>query len=298
MKKILIITVLAGFCSMTQAQQLQTSSFYDMQGVLHNPSTAGVYKNNFVGLTYRNQWSGISGTPKTMTVFGSFDLPKQRIGVGGFVYNDQTGPTSRAGAIISLAKHIVMKDNDILSFGIETEFQQYSIDKTKLSASLGNDPVLGGNTNHLNFDAGFGISYTGSKLQLGASVMQLVQSQLNFYSGNLTRTDQARLYRHFYIHGAYKWDVDGHTTITPNMMWIMLPNAPSTFQATVRVEHNEMIWWGLGIRANQNYMASVGVNIMKKLSLGYCYDTYQTPLSLFDGGSSASEFLLRYNFVK
>ncbi|MEP6673747.1 MAG: type IX secretion system membrane protein PorP/SprF [Ferruginibacter sp.] len=296
--KHIITAFFIGLVSIVNAQQLQTSSMYDMQGILHNPSTAGVYENNFIGITYRSQWSGISGSPKTSTVFGSFNLPKQQIGIGGYLYQDITGPTSRTGLDLSLAKHIVMANKGILSLGIETRLEQYALDKGKLAATLGNDPVLGGSDNRFKYDAGFGISYTGKKVEAGVSVSQLVQSKLNFYSGNLTRSEEGMLYRHYYAHAAYHWDVDGVTTITPNALLIYLPNAPASFQAGARVEHNKIFWWGVGYRLHQSYMLSAGVNINKKLTIGYAYDDYINPISNFDNGSSAHEILIRYNFVK
>lgn len=282
----------------TQAQQLQTSSFYDMQGVLHNASTAGTAAQNFIGATYRTQWSGISGNPKTATVFGSFEIPQQKMGVSAYVYNDRTGPTSRTGVQVAVAKHIPVGNDGKLSFGIESRFQQFAINQAKLTQTLGDDPVLAGSDNQFKYDAGLGVSYTGKKLQIGASVSQLVQSKLSFYNGNLSRNEQARLYRHYYGHASYKWDVDGSTTITPNILFIYLPNAPLEFQGTVRVEHKELVWWGIGVRAHQNLMLSVGLNATKNLSIGYGYDFYNAPLSLFDGGSNAHEVLIRYRFTK
>ncbi|HRF16588.1 MAG TPA: type IX secretion system membrane protein PorP/SprF, partial [Chitinophagaceae bacterium] len=70
----ILVCLLAAVVS-GKAQQLQTSSMYDLQGVYHNPSTAGTQGFNFVGASYRTQWSGFSGSPKTATVFGSFELP-------------------------------------------------------------------------------------------------------------------------------------------------------------------------------------------------------------------------------
>src|SRR5687768_5876314 len=114
MKKIILLTAIMAGAVIAKTQQLQSSSLYDMQGVLHNASMAGIQQSDDVkgiaGITYRDQWSGISGSPKTMTIFGSFALPKHKIGVAGYVYNDQTGPTSRTGVELSLAKHILFND--------------------------------------------------------------------------------------------------------------------------------------------------------------------------------------------
>jgi type IX secretion system PorP/SprF family membrane protein len=298
MKKInsVIIVLLVSLTSFSQ--QLQTSSLYDLQGVFHNASMAGTAKNNFVGASYKSQWQGISGRPKTMTAFGSFALPNQKLGIGAYIYNDVTGPTSRTGLQLSVAKHIPLQNGGTLSFGIENRIQQYALNKTKLAQTLGSDPVLAGKENSFKYDAGVGASYTSEQFQLGVSVSQLIQSKLDFYSGNLTRTEQARLYRHYYIHSLYNWNVDGETVITPNVLFIYLPNAPLEFQGGVRVEHKNSLWYGVSVRAKQSILLSAGVRLNKKFLIGYSFDIYRTPLSIFDGGSNGHEFVLRYDLTK
>jgi type IX secretion system PorP/SprF family membrane protein len=296
MRKYIMILLVAAIAGKSGAQQLQTSSMYDLQGVFHNPSTAGI--QNIAGVSYRAQWDGISGAPRTATAFGSFELPSLKIGLGGYIYNDKTGPTSRTGIQLAFAKHIPTSNGGKFSLGIEARGQQYSIDRAKLTATLGADPAIGTSENRFVFDAGFGVSYTGKKLQLGASVSQLVQSKLNFYTANLNTSEQARLYRHYFFHGSYKWNVDGETTITPNFLMIYLPNAPTEFQGGVRVEHKELFFWGLSLRARQSFTLSAGLHVHKKFTIGYAFDIYQTPVSVFDAGANAHEMLLRYNFSK
>jgi type IX secretion system PorP/SprF family membrane protein len=276
---------------------LQTSSLYVLQGIFHNPSMAGVDGGIF-GVSYRTQWSSISGAPKTMTAFGAVALHNLKIGLGGYIYNDQTGPTSRTGISLAFAKHIETSNGGLFSLGIEAKGQQYKLDRQKLTETLGADPAIGASDNKFVFDAGFGVSYTGKKLQLGASVSQLVQSKLNFYTGNLSRTEEGRLYRHYFFHGSYKWNVDEATTIIPNLLVIYMPNAPTEYQGGVRVEHNDIFWWGLGYRAKQSWMLSAGIHIRKKFTIGYSFDIYETPVNVFQEGSNAHELLLRYNFSK
>ncbi len=302
MKKIIIAAALISSSVAVKSQQLQSSSFYDMQGLLHNPSLAGVNQDKevkgIVGATYRQQWSGISGSPKTFTAFGSFELEKLKAGIGAYAYNDKTGPTSRTGVALQLSKHVRFNDGGVFALGLEARVQQYAIDMSKIEASLPGDPVLGAKDNRFKFDAGFGISYSNEKFQVGAAVSQLIQSKLDIYTGNLNRTEEARLYRHYYLTGRYNWNVDGSTTISPNFMVIYLPNAPVEVTGGARVEHNKLLWWGLGYRSTQSWMLSAGLHINKKISLGYAYDIYNAPISSFDGGHNAHEFLLRFNFVK
>jgi type IX secretion system PorP/SprF family membrane protein len=243
-------------------------------------------------------WSGIAGSPVTALVYGSTFLEKANIGVGAYLYSDVTGPTSRRGIQTSYAYHIPTNNGGTFSVGLEARFQQFAIDKAMLIDALGNDPVMGGATNRFKGDAGLGLAYTAKKWQLGMSVSQLIQSALNFYSGSLTRIEEARLYRHFYLHGSYQWKVDANTTVTPNFLVIYLPNAPTELQAGARVEHRELFWWGLSLRARQSWMLSAGVKVQKKLMLGYSFDIYSSPLSVFDKGPNAHEVVLRYQFLK
>lgn len=297
MKKILAILLLA-VSGPIWGQQLMTSSLYDLQGNLHNPAVAGVSKKTTMGASYRSMWSGIAGSPVTALVYGSTFLEKANLGVGAYLYSDVTGPTSRRGIQTSYAYHIPTNSGGTFSVGLEARFQQFAIDKAMLIDALGSDPVMGGAANRFKGDAGVGLAYTAKKWQLGMSVSQLIQSALNFYSGSLSRTEEARLYRHFYLHGSYQWKVDANTTVTPNFLVIYLPNAPTELQAGARIEHRELFWWGLSLRARQSWMLSAGVNVQKKLMLGYSFDIYSSPLSVFDKGPNAHEVLLRYQFLK
>jgi type IX secretion system PorP/SprF family membrane protein len=191
-----------------------------------------------------------------------------------------------------------MQNGAQFSVGLEARFQQFAIDKAMLIDALGNDPVMGGAATRFKGDAGLGVAYTSAKWQLGASVSQLIQSKLDFYTGNLQRNEEARLYRHFYLHGSYQWQVDANTRIIPNFLVIYLPNAPTELQAGARVEHRELFWWGLSLRARQSWMLSTGIKLQKKMTIGYSFDIYSTPLSVFDQGPNAHELLLRYQLSK
>jgi len=300
MKKLIIAAAFIASAAATKAQQLHSSSFYDLQGIMQNPALAGVHQDaeikGYAGATYRQQWSNISGAPKTFSAFGSFELPQLKAGIGAYAYNDKTGPTSRTGVAAQFSKHIRFNDGGVFSLGLEARLQQYSVDMNKLAESLPNDPVLGAQDNRMKFDAGFGIAYTNKQWQFGASVSQLVQSKLDVYTGNLSRTDEAKLYRHYYFSGKYNWNVDNHTVISPNIMVTYLPNAPTEVVMGARVTHHNLLWWGLGYRTTQSWMLSAGLNIHQKLSLGYAFDIYSAPISSFDGGHNAHEFLLRFNF--
>jgi type IX secretion system PorP/SprF family membrane protein len=299
MKRIQIFALLFLAVLTADAQQITASSFFDMYGVLHNPATAGSKKHASIGGTFRQQWDGIPGGPRTGVIFGNTLLSKARLGIGGYLYNDRAGDLTYTGLQAAIAYHIPMSDNRAsLSFGLEGRFQQFGYDKTKLMQLYPNDPVFMGNENRMKGDAGFGVAFTTAKFQAGASVSQLIQSKLALYEGQGNPTEEAKLYRHYYFHSHYNWDIDESTRIIPNLLAIYLPNAPTEIQGGARVEHNNTFWYGLTYRARQAWMINAGLRIKNRFNIGYSFDIYTTPLSIYDKGSNGHEIMLRYDFIK
>ena len=146
MKRFYFSTLIILSAYVSQGQQLMASSFYDMYGTLHNPANAGSKHYGSIGGTFRTQWSGIPGAPQTALIFGDAYLSKAHLGIGGYIYNDVTGPTTRNGIQMAYAYHIPMKNNASFSLGLEARVLQFSYDRSKLQGSLGaNDPVIAGN---------------------------------------------------------------------------------------------------------------------------------------------------------
>jgi hypothetical protein len=96
------------------------------------------------------------------------------------------------------------------------------------------------------------------------------------------------------MHAAYKWSVDEATQLIPNTLLTYLPNAPLEMQTGVQVTHDELLWYGLSWRLRQGWMLSAGVKVKHKFSIGYSFDFYKSPSSIYEKGSSGHELLLYY----
>ena len=295
MKKIVFLILIVFINTTSKAQQLHSSAFYELQAIIHNPSIAGVAENDVVGINYRTQWGNINGSPKTATMFGSFKLPSQKLGISSYVYSDKTGPTSRTGISVSVAKHIKLGSGNTLSLGIENRFQQFLLDQSKLTEYLGADPAIGNANKNVKYNAGFGISYTTKRLQLGVSVAQLLETKLDNYAGTLTRTQDARLYRHLYANGSYKINFDETVSMIPNFLLIYFPNgnAPTELNLGTRFKYEELCWLGLGVNISGNFNTNFGLNLSKKITIDYAFDFYNQPNLNFS--YEAHELMLRFN---
>ncbi len=293
MKKLFILILIATASLKVAAQQIQTTAFPQLQGFMHNASFAGIGASNFVGATYRTQWSEISGGPKTANLFGSFAMPESKMGMSALVYSDKTGPTSRTGVSISFAKHIDFGNGSVLSMGIENKFQQFRLDQEKIVAAIGADPALANAKGGLNYDAGFGISFINKKLQVGVCVAQLLESELKNYSG-AGRTEVGKLYRHYNLTGAYTIKMNDDITMIPNLLLIYLPNTPAEFNAGARFIFKENI--RIGASASKNFSINFGTTLSKNFSIDYAFDLYNNDNVL--NNLTANEFMLRYHFKR
>ena len=84
-----------------EAQQLPQISQYMLNNYAINPAVSAMYDYYQVKTTIRNQWTGLE-SPKT-TILSIYGKQNEKVALGGTVFNDITGPTSRIGGTISYA---------------------------------------------------------------------------------------------------------------------------------------------------------------------------------------------------
>ncbi len=282
-------------CNGIMAQQIFKISQYTQHNFLYNPAAAGAADNASVGATYRKMWAGIDGSPQTTFLFGDKYFDKKKTGVAVALYDDKTGPTTRTGGQLNLSYHVDMGDNKKILLGLGAQFMQFKVDLSAIAKYIPNDPLLASSGNTFKGDASAGVYYKSPTLNFGISVAQLIQAKLNLIKGT---KEEGKLYRHYFIGGHYNWKTDEDNVLIPNMMIKYLPNTPLDFEIGLRNEYKDFIWVGFNYHQNQSYSAFAGIKADKKLAIGYAFDQYKTPISLFDAGGSAHEISLRYFFTK
>jgi type IX secretion system PorP/SprF family membrane protein len=288
------ILLAVGFCS--SAQQLHFMSQYLQHNSMLNPGAAGISEKNMVGVSYRNQWSSFPGNPKTFMLYEDINLVKLKAGIAGYVYKDETGPTSRTGLQVAYSYHIISKDEkQKLGIGLEFRALQYAIDKSKLTDALGSDPALAGASQKLGIDAGAGVYYTNGKLSAGAAVSQLIQSKLQLADVPNSKLN-GKLYRHYNFIANYEFLTAGDITLIPNALVRVVEHAPTEFEIGVKLDYQKLLWTAVIYKMKQAYTLQAGFKLADKLNVSYSYDVYNTPVSIFDGGSGAHEIGLRYDF--
>lgn len=297
LKKIFFVLVTGIWFTNANAQQIFRIAQFTQHNFLYNPAASGAGDYASVGASYRKMWSGIDGGPQTALFFADKYFEKKKTGVGLFLYDDKTGPTSRTGGQLSLSYSVELGSKQKrLMFGLAGEMLQYKIDKEAIQDYIPGDPLLASSGSKMKADAAAGIYLRTPTINVGISVQNILQAKLDFIKGNTN--PKGKLYRHYFFMANYNWKVDEDNVLIPNALLKYVANTPVDFEAGVRLEHKDMLWLGLSYHHNQSYNAFAGVKINKRFAIGYAYEQYTTPLSLFDDGGGANEIMLRYFFVK
>ena len=290
--KLLLALLFFTFSFSLKSQQIFRLSQYMQHNYLFNPAASGTNNNSSIGITYKTMWSGIEGGPENILLYGDRYFSKNKVGISSFVYNDVTGPTSRSGLEINFSYAIPFSENKKLQFGLGLMGIQERIDKIALQKYIPNDPLIAGVQTKNTGDASGGIYYSSKDINLGISVKQLIQSKLNFITNN--NNPSGRLYRQYYLMGSYNWQTDEENVIVPNFLLKLTENAPTDFEIGSKIIHKNILWTGFNYHRGQDFSAFAGVTLNKKYSIGYAYDLYKTPLSLFDSGGDSHEISLVY----
>ena len=295
MKRISLFAAILFTGALVSGQQLHFTSQYILHNSMYNPAAAGMSENKTtLGITYRDMWAAFPGNPRTFMVYVDHDWTKMNAGLGGYIYRDQTGPTTRTGVQLAYSYHVKTGGNGKLGLGIELRGLQFAIDRSKLSESVIGDPTLMGADKKTTMDAGFGIYYVNGPFSGGAAVSQLISSKLDLASVQGSNL-RARLYRHYNLTSSYRIQTGEDIYLIPNFMLRVVENSPTEFDFGCKVDFQDKIWWALNWRVNQFWSAQMGLKLMKKIGVSYSYDYYVTPLSLFNAGSYAHEVGLNFD---
>ena len=294
LRKILPAIVLSFIFGAAIAQQVPMYSQYIMNGFLINPSFAGRDGYTAVNLTVREQWVGMAGAPSTYAAsfqtrilkdsyISKYTAVKKKIikptkggkvGLGGYVFNDNNGIMKRTGVQFAYAYHISMGRtggirND-LSFGLALTAYQFAVNTNGLIYNH-DDPLLNSYDRSVFIpDFNFGASFTTSKYYLGFSMTNLFRGSLLFADTSITKRTELG---NFYLTGGYKFP------LSPD--WILEPSAfikasdmflkSVQMDLTARVYYKEDYWVGMSYRTNDAIIAMLGLKY-DRFYFAYAFD--------------------------
>lgn len=280
-KHTLLLCSLA-ICNLLSAQQTQLSSLFTYNPVLVNAAETGYNNVTDVSLSFRKQWTGISGTPTTSWISGQTAL-NEKMGLGGILIYDEMAFIKNLNARLNYAYHLKLAKDFKLSFGLGLSLQQSTITTDGIVADDYSDEVLmAGNTSGILFDAEFGTVITFKDLRLGLNTPQLLQPRITVPTSSFETTYDLRSHLNVYL--AYDYKFNEQVKATP-MLFYRRSNASSQFDFFANFEFNKSLILGLGYREGVGVLANVGMRIKNKFQINYAYDFGKSGFGSNAGGS-------------
>ena len=267
-----------------KAQQLPQYTQYFLNDYVMNPAIGGTKGSWIAGLNTRYQWVGIQDAPRTYILSLHGPVRNTRVGLGGYVFSDITGPTRRTGATFSYAYHLPINDDMKLSMGINGGVLQFIVDGSKINMKNQYDVALSSAVQSVILpDAGAGLHLYSDDFFVSFSAPQLLGNRVQFFEDY--EETEARLARHYFLAGGYNFDVVDKFSIEPSAFIKYVEPTPVQFNATLRLIYDEFLWVGASYRSEDAIGFMVGYTLQDNISFGYSYDMPTSEIQNFSTGS-------------
>lgn len=312
-KLIFSILALTITLSMNAQQRAQFSQYYLNQYVL-NPAVGGTEEYTDLKVGFRTQWVGFEGAPTTYYISANTSIGREYgpshnhhkgehkgwHSIGGYIYSDVTGPTSRASGLFSYGYNIPLNKNIRLSLGMFFGFQQFTIDGNRFILRDELDQVLNGVHTSMVPDGQIGAWVYSKYWYFGVAAHQILQSRLTFddvYNISYEGVDISKLANHYFMTGGFNWPVNEYLNIVPSFMVKYVSPAPASVDLNCKFAWDKNKYFaGVSYRTLDSFNCMIGMQFNMRLIGSYSFDLTHSELVKYNTGTH--EILLTYKFLQ
>lgn len=292
-KRPLLFCAAIALCWQAWAQQLPQLTQYQFNDYVFNPAVAGSRPFFEVRSAHRYQWVGIQDSPRTFTLSATSPLGT-KMGLGGYLFTDNVGPTRRTGFQLSYAYHLRLTGDLKLSLALSAGMLQFLIDGSKITFHDPGDPVMDDQLRgELEPDAKFALYLYHPKYWFGASAPQLLRNRVYFLNEEETLS---HMDEHYYLTGGYRFALGPDWKLEPSFLLKYVNPVPMKLDLTATVRYKDTVWLGASYRTNDAYCAMVGYWLKETFQFGYSYDIISSNLRNYSTGTH--EVMLAITFGK
>lgn len=302
-----LMCLFLGISLQVSSQQLSLFSQYRENQTIINPASVGSnylsYEQNLsFGASYRLQWQGIEGAPTTAILRGDYlhkDGSPVSLLTGGYLMNDQTGPTGFTGLYGRIGG--VLSDDPYFS-GIAAALSvgvvQYRVNSSAIRLRQPNDVLSVDDQQKIFPDVGLGVFaykqfekgfFDGDYVYGGISVPQVMGLDLRFKDDD--GEFSTRRVQHYYATVGYYKFFGKNGFIEPSAWVKFTPNAPVNVDFNVRYQMAQNFWIGAGgatagtLHTELGFLIGENLNFDNTLRVGYGFDYYFRPYGPYTGGA-------------
>lgn len=258
-----------------------------------NPAYTGLRGVGSASLISRKQWLNLEGSPFTTSLTLALPFDSLNFGAGFDFMYDNVGPTTTTALFADYSYQIRATQNTRLSFGLKGGFNYLQANVKFLDRYHYDDVYILEYGEYSRFmpNFGVGIYWYGDHFYAGLAIPRLLQNK--YHKETLTVTSASREERHYFIHGAYLFDLAPGMVFKPGITTIMVAGAPVTADFDFSFMFYDRFWIGAMYRISDAVGAYMQVQV-DQFKIGFAYDYSHTRLREFNNGTF--EIMLRYDF--
>lgn len=293
MKKILKVLIFLLAPSSIFGQLTPMTNQYVLNPMTINPSCAGARGALNIAAFYRNQWVGIEGSPKTMTLAVDAPLLDKKIGLGFMLVNDKIGVKKDNQFILNYAYNINIGES-ILSMGLGAGITMTNVSWSDLVVLDPGDDLYQVDTKVFIIpDFSFGLYYTYKNYFAGFSMPQFLTARFNFDKNRYALVNDPKQYNYLFNTGI-ELEYATNFKFFPSVLLTYASGEKLQYDINAHFGFLNLIRIGGSYRNNRSIVAMLQVQLNNQLRIAYSYDFDMGELGRYSAGSH--EVMVRYLF--
>ena len=295
MKRLFITIIIVASSLIGFAQQDAMFTHYMYNTMAINPAYAGSRNTLSVTALHRSQWIGFAGAPTTQTLTIHSPIIQENIGLGASVINDKIGPVNMTSLSADFSYKIKLGKKANFAFGIKAALAMLNGNINSLEVADADDEIFVQNINaRMMPNFGFGMYYYTDKYYVGLSTPKLLENSF-VKEEIMTGTKVGGEIRHYFFIAGAIFDINNSLKVKPSTFVKYTGNAPLEADITANFIYNDKVSAGLMFRTGDAVGLLLGMNLSKKLLVGYSFDwSYSINTITYNKGSH--EIMLQYDF--
>ena len=283
--KALLIIIFILISLVLKAQQIPQFSQRMIDEIVFNPAAVGTKDYPEIILHHRSQWVSFDNAPITQALSYNGRIAKEKMGLGGFILNDITGPTRRFSLNLIYTYQVKFEKFN-MSLGLAGNIIQYGVDGSKITLHENNDYIIAEKLSDkvIKPDASCGLYFYNEKFYAGISALQLLQSQAKL-SFDKDHEAKVPLIQHYYLTSGFNIKINKKTFFQPSILFSSTLGSPSQIDLNLKMMHQNKIFYGITYRYNDAVVILAGFKIKDMFIVSYSYDIVISKLRTYNSGS-------------
>ncbi|QQL51228.1 PorP/SprF family type IX secretion system membrane protein [Mucilaginibacter ginkgonis] len=297
--KIQLTLLLLCFTLLAFGQQDAQQSQYMFNGIYINPAYAGYKENINLHSFYRSQWTGITGSPVSLSLAVDASANDGNVGLALQIANDRIGAQSDFSTYVNYAYRLRLNNDGSsrLALGVGLGAVSLGLNSALLNP---NDPEINqplSNQNVILPDGRIGVFFSNNLLYAGLSADNLVSQYINKNSHPFIAQPKP----HYYLTAGYLIPLSKDIYLKPSFLLKDDRAGPTSLDLNAFILFGQKLWLGASYRSavslyDKSYLQSdlsktnsvvtaIEVFPVDNIRIGYAYDISIGPLQGYSSGT-------------